>query len=512
MLIDNREALNPAPWIGLIDKSDLLIHLVRKDTYSLVLAGFFLLGACVALGLYWGRRDRLHLYFFLLSLCCCYAAFVRNYLLQAYWDQPWLSYLELAVFPFGVTAFVSSIHEVFRMTLKTRVLDEFRRILFWFSCLTLASALFLNMKWYSWLLSYPLLALFLLTAVIVFWVLRSTYRDRKDPESIWMLAGFLIVTALALIHVLRIYLPAVFGRIEHFAPPLAALPFDLLSIAMFLFLLCLVRVIIYRFGVLNEKLLQFNKALEEKVAERTGELQGKTAQLKEANARLSRSMREKAETLADSKVLEERNRITGTIHDTIGHSLTATIVQLEAAKRLLDRDPLLAEDKLGASQELVRRGLEQIQQSVPMLREDSGHYDLAEAMNRLIRETESSTGATVDCTIGALPASLLLLHKRVLFQALQEGLTNGLRHGASSRFEFSLQAKNGQLLFRLASDGNTYKPAAFGFGLRAMSERVSQLGGIMTVSPGQPGCVLTVSLPYEASGQQGQGLATGGLK
>ncbi|MBO9597291.1 MAG: sensor histidine kinase, partial [Cohnella sp.] len=72
-------------------------------------------------------------------------------------------------------------------------------------------------------------------------------------------------------------------------------------------------------------------------------LQERELELQEANARLAHSMKETAEANASTMVLEERHRLTGTIHDTIGHSLTATIVQLEAAKRLLSRDPQLAQ-------------------------------------------------------------------------------------------------------------------------------------------------------------------------
>ncbi|MFB9326222.1 response regulator [Paenibacillus aurantiacus] len=79
------------------------------------------------------------------------------------------------------------------------------------------------------------------------------------------------------------------------------------------------------------KLAQFHHSLEEQVVLRTHELE-------EANRILAGSVRETAEALTEVSVLEERNRIAHEMHDVVGHTLTAAIVQLEAAKKLSDRD------------------------------------------------------------------------------------------------------------------------------------------------------------------------------
>ncbi|QYR20507.1 response regulator [Paenibacillus sp. sptzw28] len=68
--------------------------------------------------------------------------------------------------------------------------------------------------------------------------------------------------------------------------------------------------------------------MEEMVGRRTTELQ-------EAHLQLTESLRDSAEAMTAALVMEERQRIAYTIHDTVGHTLTATIVQMEAAKRLM---------------------------------------------------------------------------------------------------------------------------------------------------------------------------------
>lgn len=496
LLSDNRGAERPAPWLQTVSQGDLYIHLLLKDGYSFVLGALFLFTSFVALGLFFSRRDKLHLYFGLMAFCGFYASLVRNYLFQVYWDQPWFGYMEIAVFPLGVYAFVSIMLEVFPSP-RNASLDILRKVILGFTAVTFLGSVFLDPDFFGWLLSYPLILLFLVAAAVIYRVLLAVYRERRGADAVWMLTGFFVTSVSALIHAVSTFLPAVFGRIEEHVPLLERIPFDPLTIGLFLFLICLIRVIVFRFGMMNERLQHIGEFLEQSVRSRTAELEDRTRQLRESSSRLAASTRETAETIASTMLLEERHRITGNIHDTVGHALTATIVQLEAAKRLLDRDPRLAMDKLAASQGLIRRGLEEIRQSVRLLSDDFSSYDLTDAMIGLIRETEQSADARFELRMEPFPESLTPLQKRVLYQALQEGITNALRHGGSTRFLFSINVREPVILFRLESDGITYEPSSFGFGLKAMSERVSQLGGVMSVEPGHPGCVLLLSLPFQ---------------
>src|SRR5690606_40072049 len=71
----------------------------------------------------------------------------------------------------------------------------------------------------------------------------------------------------------------------------------------------------------------------------------------------------------------------------------------------------------------------------------------------------------------------------VLYSALQEGLTNGIRHGHSSSFQLTLHCLDSELRFLLVSDGEPYQAEALGFGLSSMLERVELLGGTVDLRP-----------------------------
>lgn len=494
VLSDSHGAARPAPEIRMIGKSELYISLFRKDGFNFILAALFLFTSLISLSLYVSRRDKLQLYLGVLSFCSFYDSLVRNDLLLVFWHQPWLGYMDLAVFPLGIYAFVGIMSEIFASP-GSRILQAFRWILLGYAVLILAASVLLSPRWYNILLGFPLMLLFLVTVGVVFYMLHSAYRKRQGPDSVWMLAGSIIVVLFVLVHVTKAYFPLLYSDIIHADLLFSRFPFDPLSAGLFLFLICLIRVILYRFGVMNERLQHIGDFLEKNVRARTAELDAQTRRLQNASDRLAETTRETAETIAASMVLEERNRLTGQIHDTVGHALTATIIQLEAARRLLGRDPRLALDKLTASQELIRKGLDEIRQSTRILRDDFTRYDLADAMIGLIEETQASTEAQISWQIDPLPDTLSILQKRLLYHALQEGMTNGLRHGGSTRFRFSLTVNFPVILFRLESDGRTYTPGSLGFGLKAMSDQVQQLGGVMSIEPGHPGCVLLLSLP-----------------
>ncbi|WP_068606224.1 ATP-binding protein [Paenibacillus swuensis] len=254
------------------------------------------------------------------------------------------------------------------------------------------------------------------------------------------------------------------------------------------------------------RLAEFQRSLEELVRKRTGELE-------EANRSLAGSVRETAEALTEVSVLEERNRIAHEIHDVVGHTLTAAIVQMEAAKKLADRNMPQSVEKIAVVQELIRKGLDDIRRSVRLLKDETGAFELAAALRELIRETQTGAGVRIEAYLHPLPP-LSGLTQRVLYHALQEGLTNGIRHGQCTQFVFELYAADECIYFKLRNDGESYGDAKPGFGLTAMMERVHLLGGTVDIgssasmgamaptadgadslSAQQQGCLLALTLP-----------------
>ena len=82
-------------------------------------------------------------------------------------------------------------------------------------------------------------------------------------------------------------------------------------------------------------------------------------------------------------LLEERNRMSRELHDTVGHSLTASIVAMEAIQTLMDRNPNGAKKCLGELIHYNRINLNKIRQTV----HDMAMNELTLPLDELLRKT-----------------------------------------------------------------------------------------------------------------------------
>lgn len=137
--------------------------------------------------------------------------------------------------------------------------------------------------------------------------------------------------------------------------------------------------------------------LERKVRERTSDLERTSLQLQA-------SIREKAKAMSDIAMMKERNRISEDIHDHVGHTLTASIVQLEAAMMLLERGDERGLENARQSQALVRKGLDEIREAVHRMKEDNAfELTLQNILAELIENTSETMDVQIDYAIGDLP-------------------------------------------------------------------------------------------------------------
>ncbi|WP_179223742.1 ATP-binding response regulator [Paenibacillus tyrfis] len=216
-----------------------------------------------------------------------------------------------------------------------------------------------------------------------------------------------------------------------------------------------------------------NETLEQLVCHRTQELEQRARQLQA-------SMRQAYEAMTEISLLEERSRIARDIHNVVGHTLTAAVVQLEAGKCLIDIDTSRASDKLELAQQLVRKGLDEIRGAVHQLAEKKDTIELRKDLERLVQETENHIGVRIHCKIDPLP-ELTFYQSKLIYHALQEGLTNGIRHGRSTSFRFRLTVRERHIVFSLRNNGVVQPDVQLGFGLSALREQAELAHGVLSL-------------------------------
>jgi len=198
----------------------------------------------------------------------------------------------------------------------------------------------------------------------------------------------------------------------------------------------------------------------------------------------------------DITILKERNKIAREIHDTLGHTLTTVIVETEAGKILLNKDFNLALEKFDCAQDQLRKGLDDLRLSVRLLEKGDELVDFKTSLESFIKDTQKHTGLIIKYDID-LKGDINLQLRKTLYRALQEGITNGIKHGGSTVFVFKLEMSGKSIDFLLQDNGKGCSAVIPGFGLKAMQERVKDLKGIMSFESEQDeGFILKISLPH----------------
>lgn len=196
-----------------------------------------------------------------------------------------------------------------------------------------------------------------------------------------------------------------------------------------------------------------------------------------------------ADQVEELTIVEERNRLAREMHDTVGHRLTVSAVQLEAAQRLISTDPGRATDMVGTVHGQVQEALGELRQTVAALRAPvEEDLSLATSLQRLVQQFQQGTGIQVRLALPDSVPDLPPSHRKALYRAAQETLTNVQRHAGAKQVWMELQHRDDSVALHVGDDGVGVPPhmESDGFGLRGLRERAVQLGGDFHLAP-RPG-------------------------
>jgi len=216
-------------------------------------------------------------------------------------------------------------------------------------------------------------------------------------------------------------------------------------------------------------------------------------------------LREASEATMRNAVLEERTRIAREMHDSVGHSLTSLIVQMQAMRYMIRSDPEQASKSLEGMLGVARQGLTDIRTSVHALADGRADAGLAAMKALLDRMKETSS---VDYRLSCEPEdeSLGERESRLLFRVLQEAITNVLRHSGATLVEVGFSLGKDRVEMRVRDNGRPNGEeraedgsAEEGFGLRTMRARLEQSGGRLGYGfPGTGGFEIVAVVPRPA--------------
>jgi two-component system sensor histidine kinase UhpB len=197
----------------------------------------------------------------------------------------------------------------------------------------------------------------------------------------------------------------------------------------------------------------------------------------------------------------ERLRIAQELHDEVGQTLTAVLLQLS---RVEERLPADVRGELSEAQEAARDSLEDVRRIATDLRPETlNDLGLASALAALTDGFGRRTGLRVERRIqGALPP-LSSEAELVVYRVAQEALTNVARHAGCETAELRL-VSNGERLTLTVRDYGRGLPGghrADGNGMRGMRERAGLIGAQLALERAIDGvgAELRLDVPLESA-------------
>ena len=174
--------------------------------------------------------------------------------------------------------------------------------------------------------------------------------------------------------------------------------------------------------------------------------------------------------------LEERNRLAARIHDEIGHGMSGSILLLEGAELVMDKEPEKARETVRKVTENLRESVEEIRKVLREERSASAKVSLARIENELsafeadhpqiktLLETEGDMGR-VDATVWTC-----------VHENLVEALTNVLKHSAATAFSVSLKNSGALLRVEFADNGGGAEQGGVAGGFKERDETMAGIG------------------------------------
>ena len=246
----------------------------------------------------------------------------------------------------------------------------------------------------------------------------------------------------------------------------------------------------------SEALRRAHAGLEQRVADRTKELDKINAALKREIQR-----REALEREILAVTERERSRISQDLHDTVCQELTATAILLKShAKNIGADNPKCAES--------LEEAARSVNQNVGLARDlarNLSPFDflpggLLSALRQLAARTNKRVPCRCDCSQRIYVRDQIVSAN--LYRIAQEAVNNSLKHAEASHIVIDLRRRDNALVLYIRDDGAGFQPSKKkrGLGVHLMTYRADVVNGKLSIDtqPGR-GTTITCQVPLRHS-------------
>jgi signal transduction histidine kinase len=210
---------------------------------------------------------------------------------------------------------------------------------------------------------------------------------------------------------------------------------------------------------------------------------------------------------------EERKHLSRELHDHVAQVLTALRMELSRIER--SRSPTEARlcDAVSECKHLVDKMFRTVRDLALGLRPSMlDDFGLRAALEWHVRDFTRRYGLDVELSVDGEFDNLSDSHQTCVYRAIQEALTNCVRHANAHAINVNVTSHDDGLKVVVTDDGVGFDPATRrdGLGLRGLEERVKELDGDISITSAMSeGTTITMHLPLAAPRTEVQLARTG---
>ncbi|HXE35226.1 MAG TPA: sensor histidine kinase [Verrucomicrobiae bacterium] len=195
---------------------------------------------------------------------------------------------------------------------------------------------------------------------------------------------------------------------------------------------------------------------------------------------------------------EERRSISRELHDEVGQSLGALLVEVGQLSKLVPPEDRVTQGQIAQIKSVAESAVKSIRDIALLLRppmlDDLG---LVPALEWQAREISRRSEMEVEVQSENVSEALGDETKVTIYRLVQEALNNAATHASAKNAKVTIAQNSDKITVEIADDGHGFDPERQrGMGILGMEERVRRLGGTLTIdsAPGK-GSTVDAELP-----------------
>ena len=188
---------------------------------------------------------------------------------------------------------------------------------------------------------------------------------------------------------------------------------------------------------------------------RVVKLESQNDKMRKDMQRLTKSLHENKEYIRQSEYtfkLEERNRLSQEIHDKIGHSMTGALIQMEAAKRLMEIDKEKSAELLQNAIHISKDGIESIRITLKNMKPPTEQIGI-HRMKLFIEEFAGKNDVNIPFVYKGNLDMISPIQWKIIGENVTEALTNAMKYADATVISIDIHVLNKMVKVQVKDNG-----------------------------------------------------------